>query len=99
MRQREINCSLSLKVDAECRASAALEEKSAKPFAGPLERYQWRTSASIYMCLFTMLETPQFAHFRERCDNFANCLDYKNEFGHNDPRADDSEPFACATYR
>ncbi|KAF7395629.1 hypothetical protein HZH68_009679 [Vespula germanica] len=64
---------------------------------GILQRFQWRTSVSYYMCWYTMMGVQELANFGESCDNFANCLD---EYGpsNKDPRADDAKPFACALY-
>ena len=61
------------------------------------ERFQWRTSASYYMCWYTMLETPELSVFGESCENHANCLDVYG-IENKDPRANDAKPFACALY-
>lgn len=85
-------------VDSECEKMRRIDNKMADPFAGPLERFQWRTTASYYMCWYTMLETPELEHFGDHCDNFAACLD--SGFGPNnwDVRANDTKPFACSLY-
>ncbi|XP_012281706.1 uncharacterized protein LOC105700452 [Orussus abietinus] len=86
-----------LSAQKDCEAAKKRDSRLVEPFEGPIERFQWRTSASYYMCRFTMLGIPDLAHFGESCANHANCLD---EYGANnrDPRADDSKPFACALY-
>lgn len=68
-------------------------------FPGPLERYQWRVTASYYMCWFTMKETKILEHLSETCDNFADCLDPRHGPFNEDIRADDNQPYACALYR
>ncbi|KAI5709478.1 hypothetical protein M8J75_000535 [Diaphorina citri] len=85
-------------VDAECKRLRDLDWKTAEPFQGPLERFQWRTSASYFMCWYTMQNYTALSYFGEPCDNFANCLD--DTFGENnqDWRADDRNAFACARY-
>lgn len=62
-----------------------------------LERFQWRTTVSYYMCWYTMLGVPELSIFGEPCGNHADCqMEYG---GHNhDARADDTEPYACALY-
>jgi hypothetical protein len=57
-----------------------------------------QTSASYYMCWYTMNEVPSLAALGESCDNFANCLDSEFGVSNGDPRADDKTPFQCATY-
>ncbi|PNF29296.1 hypothetical protein B7P43_G08946 [Cryptotermes secundus] len=84
--------------DKECQRLRKLDWVTGEPFVGPLERFQWRTSASYYMCMFTMREEPSLAAFGELCDNFANCLDPDFGDSNGDPRADDRLPFQCATY-
>lgn len=58
------------------------------------ERFQWRTTVSYYMCWYTMLGVPELSIFGEPCDNHANCEMQPT----GDPRADDTEPYACALY-
>ncbi|XP_063991149.1 uncharacterized protein LOC135169782 [Diachasmimorpha longicaudata] len=86
-----------LSIQKDCQMAQRRDNLTFIPFQGPIERFQWRTSASYYMCWYTMLETPELGLFGESCDNHANCLDV---YGANnkDPRADDSKPFACAMY-
>ncbi|XP_043465784.1 growth arrest-specific protein 6-like [Leptopilina heterotoma] len=82
---------------SECERKNKSEDQLFEPFKGPIERFQWRTSASYYMCWYTMLRTPELTHFGEPCDNHADCLGIYGT--HNkDPRADDKNPFACAIY-
>jgi hypothetical protein len=50
------------------------------------------------MCWFTMREEPSLATLGEPCDNFAKCLDPDFGDSNEDPRANDSLPFSCATY-
>ncbi|XP_071055696.1 uncharacterized protein [Onthophagus taurus] len=85
-------------VENECRKQALKDDELADPFLGPLERFQWRTTVSYYLCWYTMNEVLDLKYLNDTCDNFANCLD--EEFGSNnhDLRAHDSEPFACAMY-
>lgn len=85
-------------VDMECQKMRKIDDILADPFAGPLERFQWRTTASYYMCWYAMQETPELEHFEEHCDNYAACLD--NRFGPNnwDVRTNDTTAFACALY-
>ncbi|XP_046662427.1 uncharacterized protein LOC124355357 [Homalodisca vitripennis] len=84
-------------VEMECVRLRKIDWENADPFKGPLERFQWRVSASYYMCHFTMLENPSLIMFGERCDNFANCLMGRSAKNY-DPRADDSKSFQCAMY-
>ncbi|XP_015118958.1 uncharacterized protein LOC107042427 [Diachasma alloeum] len=86
-----------LSIQKDCQLAQRRDNLTFIPFQGPIERFQWRTSASYYMCWYTMLESPELGLFGETCDNHANCLDI---YGSNnkDPRADDSKPFACAMY-
>ncbi|XP_044588895.1 uncharacterized protein LOC123268077 [Cotesia glomerata] len=81
-------------LDNQCKSS----RDNYSPFQGPLERFQWRTSVSYYLCWYTILNRPEMKHFNESCDNFANCLDDKYFTNNKDPRADDKIPFACAFY-
>ncbi|CAH1979997.1 unnamed protein product [Acanthoscelides obtectus] len=83
-------------VDEECKRMRKVDDMVADPFEGPLERFQWRTTASYYMCMYTMLQTKELRQLHdETCDNYANCLEGCDN---NDPRADDTKPFACALY-
>ncbi|XP_046415817.1 uncharacterized protein LOC124177478 [Neodiprion fabricii] len=81
----------------DCELAKKKDNLTADPFQGPIERFQWRTTASYYMCWYTMLDTPELARFGEPCDNMAYCLDSYG-IGNKDPRADDAKPFACAVY-
>ncbi|VEN60494.1 unnamed protein product, partial [Callosobruchus maculatus] len=83
-------------VDEECKKMRRIDDVVADPFEGPLERFQWRVTASYYMCMYTMLQTTELRRLHEpTCDNLANCLDGCDS---KDPRADDEKPFACAVY-
>ncbi|CAH2004310.1 unnamed protein product [Acanthoscelides obtectus] len=83
-------------VDEECKRMRKVDDMVTDPFEGPLERFQWRTTASYYMCMYTMLQTKELRQLHdETCDNYANCLEGCDN---NDPRADDTKPFACALY-
>ncbi|XP_076260111.1 uncharacterized protein LOC143196330 [Rhynchophorus ferrugineus] len=84
--------------DMECRRTLKVDFNIAPPFEGPLERYQWRVTASYYMCWYTMNEIVELSHLGERCDNYAFCMDMSYGPMNEDPRADDSIPFACAQY-
>ncbi|KAG8231224.1 hypothetical protein J437_LFUL005898, partial [Ladona fulva] len=93
----------ALKVtNEECMALYQEGHKSGKPFQGPLERFQWRTSASYFMCWYTMLEEPSLERIGERCDNYASCIDTTFNLFNGDFRVVDREgqemPFACAQY-
>ncbi|XP_024943819.1 uncharacterized protein LOC107270700 [Cephus cinctus] len=93
----ENNTEEILATQKDCEMAKRRDNRSALPFAGPIERFQWRTTVSYYMCWYTMLGIPELALFGEPCDNHANCLD---QYGNNnrDPRADDTTPYACALY-
>ncbi|XP_014480163.1 PREDICTED: uncharacterized protein LOC106747286 [Dinoponera quadriceps] len=86
-----------LAVQRDCQMAQRRDNLTMVPFQGPIERFQWRTTVSYYMCWYTMQGVADLAVFGEPCDNHANCLD---EYGvHNkDPRADDTKPYACALY-
>ncbi|XP_077275500.1 uncharacterized protein LOC143904570 [Temnothorax americanus] len=86
-----------LAAQRDCQIAQRRDNLAAVPFQGPIERFQWRTTVSYYMCWYTMLGVPDLATFGEPCDNHANCLD---EYGvyNKDPRADDTKPYACALY-
>nr|XP_012218604.1 PREDICTED: uncharacterized protein LOC105669954 [Linepithema humile] len=86
-----------LAAQRDCQMAQRHDNLTMVPFQGPIERFQWRTTVSYYMCWYTMLGIADLATFGEPCDNHANCLD---EYGvHNkDPRADDTKPYACALY-
>ncbi|XP_032688394.1 uncharacterized protein LOC116852300 [Odontomachus brunneus] len=86
-----------LAAQRDCQMAQRRDNLTMVPFQGPIERFQWRTSVSYYMCWYTMQGVADLAVFGEPCDNHANCLD---EYGvHNkDPRADDTKPYACALY-
>ncbi|XP_072751931.1 uncharacterized protein [Anoplolepis gracilipes] len=86
-----------LAAQRDCQIAQRRDNLTMIPFQGPIERFQWRTTVSYYMCWYTMLGIPDLANLGEPCDNHANCLD---EYGvHNkDPRADDTKPYACALY-
>lgn len=75
------------------------KRKLIRSLLGPLERYQWRSTASYFMCWYTMNEVPDLMHLNEQCDNFAYCLDNATGLNNGDLRAEDSKPFACAQYR
>ncbi|KAF2881347.1 hypothetical protein ILUMI_24826 [Ignelater luminosus] len=85
-------------VERECRIMLKTDNTIADPFQGPIERFQWRTTASYYMCWYTMKEIPQLKQLKENCDNVAYCLDPKYGVHNFDPRADDGVPYACALY-
>ncbi|XP_011645845.1 uncharacterized protein LOC105432644 [Pogonomyrmex barbatus] len=101
MRQQKWNLANNTKqilaAQRDCQVAQGRDNLTMIPFQGPIERFQWRTTVSYYMCWYTMLGIPDLAIFGEPCDNHANCLD---EYGvHNkDPRADDTKPYACALY-
>ncbi|XP_012342153.1 uncharacterized protein LOC105735483 [Apis florea] len=83
-----------LSVQKECLNAMERDKKVMPPFEGPIERFQWRTTVSYYMCWYTMLGVPELSIFGEPCDNHANCEIRPT----GDPRADDTEPYACALY-
>ncbi|XP_046387174.1 uncharacterized protein LOC124156586 isoform X2 [Ischnura elegans] len=85
----------------ECKTEMEMELRSGGSFDGPLERFQWRTTASYFMCWFTMLRVPALVTLGRRCDNYATCLDPEDELANGDFRAgggDREMPFACAQY-
>ncbi|XP_063216195.1 uncharacterized protein LOC134527441 [Bacillus rossius redtenbacheri] len=81
-----------------CQKHRRLDWVGAQPFHGHLERFQWRTTASYFMCWYTMHEVPDLAALGERCDNHASCMDSWRGPASYDPRADDRQPFLCAAY-
>ncbi|XP_076179012.1 uncharacterized protein LOC143152600 [Ptiloglossa arizonensis] len=84
-------------VRKECRMAQRRDNLTMVPFQGPIERFQWRTTVSYYMCWYTMLGVPELSIFGESCDNHANCqIEHGADNG--DPRADDTKPYACALY-
>ncbi|XP_017774912.1 PREDICTED: uncharacterized protein LOC108561476 [Nicrophorus vespilloides] len=85
-------------VEMECKKFKEKDERLGNPFQGPLERFQWRTTASYYMCWYTMNEVPDLAHLNEACDNFASCLDPLYGANNADFRAADEKPFHCSKY-
>lgn len=87
-----------LALDKVCVDLRDNDEKGTDGFLGPLDRFQWRTTASYYMCAFTMKGEPALRHLGEPCDNWAWCLDWTLGPAHGDPRARDSVPFQCARY-
>lgn len=97
-RQIVLNETSSKHLHSECNEALFYSEKSGMPFNGPTEKFQWCTSASYYMCWYTMLEQPALSMLGESCDNHANCLDPVFGSHNRDPRSDDRLSFACATY-
>lgn len=85
-------------VEEECRKMQKVDNIRADPFQGPIERFQWRTTASYYMCWYTMNEVPNLARLGEKCDNFAACLDGKFGAYNHDPRANDENDYSCSRY-
>lgn len=84
--------------EEECRKMLKVDDRLANPFEGPIERFQWRVTASYYMCWYTMAGVPYLRHLSEACDNFASCLDSTYGPRNRDPRADDASDFKCAMY-
>lgn len=86
------------RLDKDCLYQVNAEMVNGLPFTSLLARFIWKTSASYYMCYYTLLEQKELKHFGIPCDNFAMCLD--KTFGpyNGDPRANDSNPFFCAMY-
>ncbi|KAK5649194.1 hypothetical protein RI129_000223 [Pyrocoelia pectoralis] len=85
-------------VESDCRKMWEIDDVRADPFQGPIERYQWRTTASYYMCWYTMNGVPDLIRIKEKCDNFANCLDPNFGVHNKDQRANDNLPYLCALY-
>ncbi|XP_031342343.1 uncharacterized protein LOC116170241 [Photinus pyralis] len=85
-------------VEKDCRKMLKIDDARADPFQGPIERYQWRTTASYYMCWYTMNGVPDLIRINEECDNFANCLEPNFGEHNNDQRANDYLPYSCALY-
>lgn len=88
------------RADEECKEFLQQDWEIAPPFPGPISRFQWRTTMSYFMCSFTLEKMFPLSVFGEPCDNYASCLwDNKTQMmSTGDPRADDSQPFACAKY-
>ncbi|KAH9631240.1 hypothetical protein HF086_009563 [Spodoptera exigua] len=86
------------KLNDSCKQALLYAEKTGLPFDAPEEKFQWRTSASYYMCWYTMKGIPALSMLGETCDNFANCLDSTFGYRNHDPRSDDKFSFACAMY-
>ncbi|XP_072944511.1 uncharacterized protein [Epargyreus clarus] len=82
----------------DCKEKHNYANKIGLPFDDPVEKFQWRTSASYFMCWYTMLGIPALSMIGESCDNFANCLGQNLRSHNHDPRADDKFSFACALY-
>lgn len=97
-KNKDIDKESITKLDSDCKKALLYADKTGLPFDEPKEKFQWRTSASYYMCWYTMLGIPALSMLGESCDNFASCLD--PIFGHrnHDPRSDDKLSFACAMY-
>lgn len=93
-----INISSLRNQNNECKKALSYAEKTGLPFGGPKEKFLWRTSASYYMCWYTMKRNPALSMLWESCDNFASCLNKALGSRNYDPRSDDKLPFACATY-
>ncbi|KAF5299301.1 hypothetical protein FQA39_LY02474 [Lamprigera yunnana] len=85
-------------VESDCRKMQKSDDILANPFQGPIERFQWRVTASYYMCWYTMNEVSDLKHLKDNCDNFADCLDPKFGVHNEDPRANDDLPYSCALY-
>lgn len=85
-------------LDNDCKKALLYSEKTGLPFDEPKEKFRWRTSASYFMCWYTMLGIPALSMLGESCDNFANCLDPTFGYRNHDPRSDDKFSFACALY-
>ncbi|XP_053976515.1 mesocentin-like [Hylaeus volcanicus] len=86
-----------LSVQKACQMAQRRDNLTMVPFQGPIERFQWRTTVSYYMCWYTMLGVPELSIFGESCGNHANCqIEYGADNG--DPRADDTKPYGCALY-
>lgn len=86
------------RLDADCLYQVREEMKNGLPFTSLLAHFIWKTSASYYMCYYTMLEQEELKHFEIPCDNFAMCLDKTYGPYNEDPRGNDSKPFNCAMY-
>lgn len=84
--------------EAECRKMLKSDDSLANPFEGPIERFQWRVTASYYMCWYTMRGINHLRHLNETCDNFASCLDATRGPNNRDPRARDASEYGCALY-
>ncbi|XP_066252677.1 transmembrane cell adhesion receptor mua-3-like [Euwallacea similis] len=85
-------------VEEECRKLRKIDDTASDPFEGPLERFQWRSTASFFMCWYTMNELPYLSNLDEYCDNFADCLDNSTGVSNGDQRGNNEVPFACAQY-
>ncbi|KAL1139337.1 hypothetical protein AAG570_006323 [Ranatra chinensis] len=87
------------RVDKECKEALEHFNTEPAPYLDFLQRFRWTVSASYYMCWYTLQRYPVLSAFGEPCDNLANCFDFERPKGNQDPRANDSLPFACAMYR
>lgn len=41
-------------IEDKCQDFKELDERELEPFEGALDRFQWRATASYYMCSFTL---------------------------------------------
>lgn len=85
-------------VDEDCTKMMNKDDRLANPFLGPLERFQWRTTASYFLCWYTMNGVPDLEIFGESCDNFANCLDTKFGANNKDARVINDTNYLCILY-
>ncbi|XP_064073628.1 uncharacterized protein LOC135193749 [Vanessa tameamea] len=84
------------KIETENYIKSDLEDSM--PFYNSIEKFKWKTTASYYMCWYTMLGIPALSMLSGSCDNFANSLDY-TDISHNyDPRSNNKLSFACAMF-
>ena len=77
------------------------QSEQSVPFGSLVERFRWMTTASYFMCWYTMHQMPELAYFAERCDNYADCMQTpeSTDVGNKDPRVHATDtPFACALY-
>ncbi|KAI5638042.1 calcium-binding EGF domain-containing protein [Phthorimaea operculella] len=94
---KENNDEFNSQSDDVCKRGLISSEEGFLPFDDIVEKFQWRTTASYYMCWFTMLELPELSMITESCDNFATCTEPAG-FHNHDIRGDDRQSFACAMH-
>lgn len=88
----------------ELFSEKTLTEIKYEPFNSKVRLFQYRTTASYYMCYFTLMLSQYLMHFGERCDaneiivEFDKPLERAFTYGQRskDYRSSDSEPFSCA---
>lgn len=86
------------KLNNDCKKALTNSVYVSHPFYDIIDRFKWLTTASYYMCWYTMMGVPFLSMIGESCDNFANCLEPDYGYHNIDLRSDDRQPFACALH-